>query len=487
MPTSKAFGFYNAMDFAFGATQTVPALVIGTGNGATGASTIGLQFATATTPDGRVFTPMAVNNPVLVGDGTNQETVTPTSVSQTTPAVYNTASFAGSFNNLHGMGETVQSSTYGLQEAINVAAGGGGGIVCVNATWAAAGGTSAMLAAASLPANGSVIIEDQRGPGVQYWANRPTSATVVSAPSAATSGTVASQTATGTWTATTIHVQFTYVTAAGGESLASADYSFTATASVAIGGSGPAAATGAVGYRVYIGTTAWQAPLIAANGTVIQCGPIKAFAIGTPFSIATATTNAFALVPNVSSAFSAVLPQSSAVLPQNFQTTWPSFGNVGAISAATATTLGQLNLPTGFLNQFGRVVRIKGTAAITTNSATGTLTINLNLYSVWGKTSINPFTVASPSFAAGSAVVNCEFECLMTTSLAGATGTVEAHGTVAFSEAGTAVATMAMDFIHAASSAIDLTAQNTLEVSITTATIAPTAGTLRQLTVEVLN
>jgi hypothetical protein len=57
---------------------------------------------------------------------------------------------------------------------------------------------------------------------------------------------------------------------------------------------------------------------------------------------------------------------------------------------------------------------------------------------------------------------------------------------VFFSLAGTAVGTLAKDFIHAASSTVDLTKQDTLEVSVTTGTVAPTAGTLRQLVIEVI-
>ena len=87
----------------------------------------------------------------------------------------------------------------------------------------------------------------------------------------------------------------------------------------------------------------------------------------------------------------------------------------------------------------------------------------------------------------GSAVVSCEFLAIISTTATGTSGTLEAHGTVAFSLAGTAVGTLAMDFIHAASSAVDLTKQDTLEVTVTTATVAPTAGNLRQFTVEMVS
>jgi hypothetical protein len=347
-----------------------------------------------------------------------------------------------------------------------------------------------MIAAAVLPANNSVLVEDNRGgsTSVQYLDDRPTGA-AIAAPAAATTATVASLTGVGTWTAGTVHVVFSYVTAVGGETLVGADYSFTSTAGVAIGGSGPIAETGAVGYRVYMstvgGATDYLCPVTAANGTVIQCGPIQAFQIGTSFSIPTAVTSALALVPAVSTAFGTVATVPSLAPPQDFQTSWQPFANIGAINASATGTVGLIQLPTGFLNVFGRTIRIKGNIAATTNATPGTLTTNVNLHSVYGTTSITPFTAVSGTTTA-SAVVSCDFECIMTTTKTGTAGTLEAHGQVAYSLAGSAVATMAMDFIHAASSTIDLTKQDTLEVTLACATTATTATQLRQLTVELL-
>jgi hypothetical protein len=498
MPASKYFGFLNALDFAFGQSSTIPALVIQTGNGTTGSSTITLEFATCVTPDGRVFTPMNVNNPVLVGDGTDQETVTPTGVSQATPAIYGSPSFSGSFLNLHGMGETVATSTYGLQEAINFAAAAGGGIVCVDSAWAAMGGTTAMLAAAILPSSGSVIIEDHRGLGVQWWANRPTSATAYSAPSAPVAANAGVLSVAGTYTSGNVGITYTGVTAAGGETVLSSSFTLaTGAANTAIGGTGMPATTGFVGYRVYLttvgGSTPYLLPVIAANcatgaAGIIQCGPLAAFAVGTSWQSLAPRTSADALQPAISTAFETVLSQPSATLPQVFQTTWPSFGNVGAISAGAATTMGQVQLPTGFLNYFGRTIRIKGLVAITVNSATGLITLNVNLHSLFGTTKITPFTTATPSAATGGTqVINLLFETVWTTSKVGTTGTLEAHGSMIFNAAGTLVSTVAQDDIDAASSTIDLTKQDCLEVSVTTTTIAPTAGTLRQLSVEVMD
>ena len=482
MAATRFAAQFNANEYAYGVGPTPPAaLLVDIGTTVGGAGTLTLAKGQITLADGTSVSPLNINAPITVGIGANAETVTPTAVSGGSLQGYDQTSVTATFTNAHGTGDPISSGTFGLQEAINAAAGFGGGTVIIDARWALFGGTNAMIAAAVLPSG--VTIQDNRGGGgTGALPSGKNTGAAVTAPVAATSATVASQAGiVGTWTATTIHVQFTYVTANGGETLASADYSFTSTASVAIGGKGPAAATGVVGYRVYIGTTAWLAPVTAANGTVIQAGPIAAFAIGTPFSIATATVTGVALVPGVSSAWI-----TSAGVGNNDVLTFPPFANVGAISAATATPLADVNLPAGFLNFVGRTLRIRGTATITTNSATGTLTINLLLYSVYGVTSITPFTAVSTSVAFASAVVNCEFDVLMNTTAVGATGTLECHGVMALSQAGTAVATMSMDFIHAASSTVDLTKQNTLEVSITTATVAPTAGNVRQLVIEVL-
>lgn len=486
MALSKFAGTFNANDFAYGIVSTAgTALSVSAGTSSTGAQTLTLESPQSTLADGSYWLPLSTVAPITIGAGSNAETVTPTAVSQGQPQTPYTATVTATFANGHGIGDPIVSGSVGLQEAINYASNvEGGGIVVVNAKWAFFGGTTAMLQAAVLPTAGNVVIEDRRNPGiVQYWTNVSTGA-AIAAPSAATSATVASQTGVvGTWTAATTHVVFSYVDALGGETLTSADYSFTATVSLAIGGSGPAAATGAVGYRVYLGSTAYLAPVTAANGTVIQCGPIAAFAIGTPFSIATATTSALATIPLVGTAFSGTQPGPSLVSPQPFRMTYQPLANIGAISAAATGTVGMVQIPAGWLNYIGRTIRIKGNIAATTNSTAGTLTVALNLWSVYGVTDITPFTAISGT-TTGSAVVSCDFSIVMTTVVTGTSGKVECHGQVQYSLAGTAVATTSMDFIHTSSSTIDLTKQDCLEITVTCATTATTATTLRQLVIE---
>lgn len=487
-------GRYSALDYAYGGQSGGPALQIGVGNTAVGVGTITVVSGITETTGGNQQSPLAVGTPVTVGIGANSETVTPTAVTQQTlsgagPGT-NSYTITATFANVHGPQEPVTSGTYGLQEAINAANGNGGGLVIITPTWYARGGTAAILAAAVLPSSGSVSIEDLSQGGV--WGLSGNSLTVLAAPSAATSATVASLTTTGTWTAVTEHVLFTYVNADGGETLASADYSFTATVSVAIGGSGPAALAGAVGYRVYIGTnattTCFAVPGIAANGTIVQCGPIAAFKIGTPFSVALVTTSAQPTPPAQSSAFGAAVPTnfSADYMAQAFQTVYPPFAVTGVVTAGTAKEIGHVQLPIGFLNLFGRTLRIKFQGNFTPVS-TATLILSLNLVSALGTTTTAMFTVTSVA-TTGTGQSPFFGEIIMTTASLGATGTIEAHGTVlaGLVTAGPNALSAIGDNIFAVSSAADLTKQDMLQLTINSGTANLTTAQLRSLIVEVL-
>lgn len=479
---------YNAIEYAYGIANGSPALQIGVGNSATGVGAITLITGTTSLPDGTIFNPIAVGTPITVGIGANAETVTPTGVTagnigQPGPGP-NSVTITATFNNLHGPQEPVTSGTYGLQEAINAANGNGGGAIQISAGWYNKGGTTAIIQAASLPSSGSVDIDDPIA-GVT-WSLAPSSLSLVAAPATATSAVVASQAAiVGTWTATTIHVVFSYVTADGGESLTSSDYSFTATASVAIGGSGPIASTGAVGYRVYIGTTAWLAPVTAANGTVIQCGPIAAFKIGSPFSIATATTSALAIVPVQSTAFTGVqpMPFGADYMAQPFQTVSGPFAVTGSVT--TGSEWGKIQLPAGFLNTINRTIRLKF-FGYWTPAGTANLIITITLASVYNTTQTTVFTVTTAN-SSGTTAANINGEVFLVTAATGATGTIEAHGTVIYggatASAGILIATG--DSVQAPSSAVDLTKQDAIIITISSGATV-TQSQLRKLIAEVI-
>lgn len=494
-------GTYSALDYAFGCAIATapPALQVLAGNSGTGVQSITISSPIAITQGGSPFSPIAVGSSITIGAASNVETVTVTAVGAVSLAGFGpdtgSVTITATFANLHGPQEPVLSATFGLQEALNVASGAGGGNVAIYPAWYMAGGTAAMVATSTLPvkslnsagATGLVRIVDMQT--LTVYSYGPNSVTIIAPPAAATSSTAASTTATGTWTAITIHVLFTYVAPDGGETLASSDFSFTATASKAIGGSGPAASANAVGYNVYMGanatTTCYEVPAIAANGTVITCGPFNCFKIGTPFSVATATVAAD-LPPAQASAF-----------PVGFQPSVAGFigGNIiegpfavtGVVTAGTAAELGIVQLPLAGLNRVNKAFRVT-LQGVWTPVSTAVLILSATVGSVYPGTETTIFTVTTAA-SSGTTAADWQVQFIMRTALVGATGTIECHG---FTVAGlvTATANLAavnIDTTQAASSAVDLTAQGYMRFLINSSAANITQSQLRTILIEPLN
>jgi hypothetical protein len=491
---SRFGGRYVALDYNFGGAgnDTPPALqVYQVAPSAVGSATLTLAYGQVTATDGTVFSPLNTNNPLTVGTGSNAETVTLTAISNPTPGTLGTAQITATFDNAHGTGDFVTSSTYGLQEAINVAAASGGGIVVVTAPWYSRGGTAAIVSAATLPSGGTVRVEDNSAASSVGISNRSGSVSLLAAPSIPLITQVASTAATGTWTAVTTYVKFAYVNAAGGITIPSSEYSFTATVSKAIGGTGPIAATGAVGYLVFIGTTTnvnYQVPCTAANGTTVQCGAITAFLIGTSFSSPTITTVATALPPTTSNAFTGIasLPVASPNMVQPFQTVFPPFANITTVTAGTAQEWARVDLPAGFLNNIGRTLRITLIASFTPGS-TATLIPTLLLESVYGTTTTAMWTVTTAA-TSGTTQSNLIIEMWLCTAATGAAGTIEAHGRMTYQSAsGSPPAALAViDSVTAASGAANLVTQDTLSFQINSGTANLTSARVRFLMIEVM-
>ncbi len=499
---TKFAGRYNVNDYAYGcnsignnpAQQMGAALTVGIGITAAGAATVTLNYAYTTLPDSSQLFPLNINAPIIIGSGSNAETVTPTAVANATSnAGQLTCTLTATFANAHGIGDAISSGTFGLQEAINAANAAGGGTVVITATWYSRGGTAAMVSAAVLPTNGTVTIEDiSTGAGGTTLATVQNSLSAIAAPATATSATVASQPGvTGTWTAITEHVRWTYVTALGGETVQSNDYSFTATASVAIGGSGPATVANVVGYRVYIGannsTTCYLVPAIAANGTVIQAGPLACFKIGTPFSVATATTaSAIADAVQLIAFPTGVQTVRSQNMAQPFPTVTGPLQTTGTVSAGTAAEWAKVQLPTGYLNTINSTLRLRFYGYFTPVS-TATLILSIVVGSVYNTTETTIWTVTTPA-TSGTTAANINGDVMLFTAATGATGTIEAHGTIIYGGAtGTAgLLVSAGDSVQAASSAIDLTKQDYIAIYINSGTANLTTSQCRKLVIEPL-
>lgn len=105
----------------------------------TGASTtvFNAAFAVATTPDGLVFVPFAVNERITIGLGSTQDTVTISALSSCNPGsnavpgqpVVCSITVSGAPTNSHSAGEPIQSADAGIMEAIGYAQNTGGGEV----------------------------------------------------------------------------------------------------------------------------------------------------------------------------------------------------------------------------------------------------------------------------------------------------------------------------------------------------------------------
>lgn len=496
---SRFAGIVDAYQFAYGVNPNAPAAFqVLSGSNSPGTYTLTCQNSKATAGNG-VTVSLSTNASITVGFGTNEETVTPTSISSDNLGnVYVTAVFA----NAHGIGEQVRSGTYGLQEAINYAASIGGGEVVVDGYWALGGGTTAVVTGASVPT--TVTIADNRTGGMQSFGLVPGGVTPIAAPTAvstaaAANGLLTTSSTGGTIAASagTFRLGVTYVDAFGGETTLSVDTASAATIAIgsatstnSIGLTSPAAIAGAIGYRVYM-TAAAGATLTeilypvgnaAITGTAVSGAALPCFAIGTPVTINAIITGT-AKVPAQNTAYATGVVEIPAGAPV---ISYPPFTALGTIAAAATGTVAEVNFPAGFFNTVGRTVRFKGMYYVTTNGTAGTVTSELLFASVYGVTSITPFTAASASIAASVLTVSFDFDITMVTAATGATGTLECHGVVDYNIAGTAVGSVAMDSVIAVSSTVDLTKQNTVSFAHLNTTVGTTASQMRLLTVEVL-
>lgn len=505
---------FNAIDYAYGQPGiSFPALSVAAGNAATGASqTITLVTGATVNSSGAVLNPVTTNTPIIVGIGANAETVTPTAVSNCnlpstqTPAPGQPAcTITGTFNNLHGPQEPVISGSYGLQEAFNLAKGSGG-IVIVSGGFTQFGGTTATITAATPYSN--VYIRDNRGVGQPYYTMQPTTLTVIAAPTTLTATNIVFTSATGTWAASSTHFTATCVDALGGESAASADYTqtptvnYTLTVPVA-----PTCGTGAVGWRLYAGTTsAATSYLLPASGCatlstlVTSVSACALTSTGTWAATFVTTTNLAPVALGVTATNNPVPQghttfgyQPSGTPGTTFQTNFGPFGS-GTIASATAsavTPLGSFNLPAGYQNVIGRTIRVTGKIQLTAG-ASSTLGIFLGTTWAGGVTAGLPITVCNPVsgfvFATAASVVN--FSCTMTTNAVGATavGTIQPESWfLGNTAAGTGTTSpSATEKSAVAITALGLFAQNQYTVYITPLVAADTTVQLMSLHVEVI-
>lgn len=359
--------------------------------------------------------------------------------------------------------------------------------------------------------NGSKYVTVASTGGIPFTSLTPIAAPVALTTVAATcltnlGGCITTSTTGGTIPASGAYtLSATYVTALGGETLASIDTAAGATVTVGatatntITVTSPAPETGAVGWRLYMtaasGATVTEilyTPTCTASTGQIVLNSVCA--IGSSATI-TAVVTGTALVPTLTGGTSSMNTNASGAFPVASGTTSPlqnlvSYPPFAAYTTTSQTTglvavLGQVNEPAGFLNTLGRHIHLHGTGTATTASSAGTLTLGINIASIPGVTSITPVSLVGGTNTATAALV-FEFDADLTTTTTGTSGKVEGHGTMCVSLAHSAVCTPAQDIIVAASSAIDLTKQDQLQFTLTPTSVTLSSVQLRQLVVTVL-
>jgi hypothetical protein len=395
-----------------------------TGNTATGAVSVVLGPSQFSLPDGRQMNPFGPGNnlltPVSFDMGANQETVTPTSVSQTTcPTTGDFSSsalcvtFTGTFAFTHGPHTVVASGSFGLQEAGLDAFSSNGGTVVVDKAW---NGTNAMLIAAVPFWN--VTILDTRGGSPVYWGLQGAAAALATPTTlvAATAGfgVNGANFTGGFYTGSNTYITcIAYVDIAGQEGPCSASFTVATSGALTtdqIGYTAPAASAGAVGYTIYITlnggayVSAYKVPLVTqptvigayplsngvcvltqietvtpacavANATYGQAGSgavVSALTLNTspiePEASIVSTTTIF--VPNPGGRSVYTYTPGSHIGTAGIPTAELAFPVSGSAATTVPTVLGTVNLPVGFMNYVGRTFEICGRAGITTGSTT---------------------------------------------------------------------------------------------------------------------
>jgi len=410
---------YYASDFAYGWNNSTPGLGVGSGNNVAGTYTITLNYGFTQTPSGLQFSPMNASAPFIIGSGSSMETVAATSISSiscSTPYVYQTCQVTAAFAYGHGPGDTVRSATAGLQEAIDYGYLVGGGKITIDALWTQLGGSNVILIAA-LPYP-SVFIQDDRGP-TQFWNMTPSTASMFAAPAALTGSTVYPVASpAGSYTTGTYHFAYTPVDCMGNEGPQSADYSHAGLATSSITFTAPAAISGACGWIPYIGLTGgaatneYQVQLFTqptvigaapvSNGVctlspvLLQVGKYACSITNTLYGQtgSSATVSALTVVTDpqgvqlglISTASYyqanseartayAYAPGSTPGIPGVTKVQLPN-----SITTASASTvpqpLGMVELPATFMNYVGRTIEICGLAYSSTQGASTVVQIN---------------------------------------------------------------------------------------------------------------
>jgi hypothetical protein len=467
------------------------------------------------------FFPFNTNAPVLIFDTgsstANNEVVTPTTVVNQSAQCGITASPSHSHYSFQ-----LKSGTAGLQEAVNSVLNSGSypNTVFLDVRWwglaanvpgttpaaiiaAVAGSTSVQLVDTSQAPfqsyiwNGANYVKSSLG-GTSFYGLKPSSLTVISAPSALNNATTYTNSATGgTIAAGAYRGCITYVDAIGGESLCSTDSAAqevtTTTGSTSkILVTAPAAATGAVGWRLYIsadsggaGTEVFYNP--TAAGCTQSSKTWRQACSMASNAIVTALVTTTAKVPSVSTAHPTAITVSSRPL-EVFQTEFGPFPDTSTQTAASTYIAAEFQAPASLFNTLSKHVRVCGQIEATAVN-TAVPTYSLTVATARGQ-SANTLVTFTPGALTGAAY-STNFCIDIKTSVTGASGIAEVHGTSVTGLASSGVPATGGVVTDKNTSTVtfgDLT-QNTLYFQLASAptTAGFSAYVVRDLSIQVLN
>lgn len=354
---------------------------------------------------------------------------------------------------------------------------------------------------------GQTLGNSAQGIGATGWAylNPPP---VVALATATTGGTIPD--------GTSYRLALVYITPLGGETNITSTQEATQTTSggglSTITVTAPVAAAGAAGYGVYStnasGVGAGNATLTELSQpitTAVCAGAFQTAGSGGPGTgpwvcpfgtnavftslLFTAAGNTVSNIPGTTTAFlngGKAIPTVNgaaypAAIPELICNLIPTTTNV---TITTIQAMGSCPLAAGVQNGQGKVLRVTGHIVYTSGAQTGTATISLT------EGGITPMTVTSGAIITGGQTnAQIDFDYYLTTSKIGAAGTLEGHGNLDINLATAAngnILSRYADQIVAASSAINLTAANTLAINITMSA-STTSATLRDAQVWLLN
>jgi len=491
-PSNQA-GAALTSSYASWRVQSLTAVSAGSGSITLNTCFVGVGSNNRFAPFSSIFN---LNTPLTIIDGANTETVTPTATQSPTPAAPSAVNplqcgFTATFANSHSVGVTIASGDYGFMEAVNDSVALGSDYVIVDNYSGVV--TSTITGATTTAAGGiipNVIVEYRRAAGATnqplYFGLRPTTLTLISAPSAPTvTGT------SGSLTSGTYYGKVAYVDCLGGVSLASSDSTQVATTTGLIFTS-PAATAGACGYLPYMtangGSTGTEI-LAAASVTSSICTlttletVLPACAIGSSATVTAANPSSTAKPVAEGTAHTTFGFQPFSTPPLNFQTTYGPFGTVSTISSSSNSDLAQFYIPAGYFNYLGKGANICFTAA-STNGATAVPTWNLNVTNQYGQTI---GTVSSVTLATQTGAVTTTGCFKIVVAATGSSGTfwpggsiVEAINSSSAAVAGVPVTTA----VQPASNAPSLASGLWFSVNLAAGTANITSATVNQLTIE---